>query len=369
MAETFISTTIPLEIRLPPSQYLQVSEAPLLDIFGAYDDHADGFKIHRGIKIVTSGSFESMIEAETFAKELSMTWTALLCFTMGVKASFPRVECVLQRIDAGGRYGLRVYSYGAMAISASLPLDIGLLTLIRERFAALPKRAMERVALAVRWYTVGLGQEDDLNRFLSHWIGLEAIGDVLHNKVHESDRAACQICNHPAGGHHRGSAGGMKHALAVVSGRSELYSELGHARNRLFHGLDEIQMHRETIFRNVAALETALARGILAVMTPAGSNEVLSAGEPLRTAETRPDLMFEATLLDLTDEERRLVLYRNVIEVVNKIDSGENGDDGGLTLNVRPGIGFPDGWDSRLVDRKFTWFKAPGVEFVGRMPS
>lgn len=209
-----------------------------------------------------------MNEAETFAKELSMTWTALLCFTMGVKASLPRVECALQRIDAGGRYRLRVYSYGAMGVSANLPLDIGLLMPIHERIAALPERAMERVALAVRWYTVGLGQEDDLNRFLSHWIGLEAIGDLLHNKVHKADRAACQTCNHPAGGDHRGSAGGMKHALAVVGGRSELYSELNNARDRLFHGLDEIQMHRETIVKNVAALETALGRGILEVIKP-----------------------------------------------------------------------------------------------------
>lgn len=362
MAETFISTMIPLQIRLPPSQYLHVSKTPLLDIFGAYEDHPNGFKIPRGIKVVTSKSFESINEAETFAKELSMTWMALLCFTMGVKASLPRVECVLQRIDAAGRYRLRAYSYGAMGVSANLPLDTELLTPIHERIAALPERAKERVALAIRWYTVGLGQEDDLNRFLSHWIGLEAIGDLLHNRVHKVDRAACQICNHPAGQDHRGSAGGMKHALAAVSGRSELYSELNHARDRLFHGLDEIQMHRGTIIRNVAALETALARGILEVIRTAGSNEVLSASEPLRTVETAPALMFEATLLDLTDKERRLVLYHNVIRVVSEIESGENEDDGGLMLKVRPGLGFPGAWDSRLVDRKFTWFRTQGVE-------
>lgn len=364
MAETFITTATPLEIRLAPTQYFHVSDVPLLDIFGAYEEDPNGFAIPRGVRMLTSGSFASMKDAETYAKELSMTWAALLCFSMGVKAALPRIECVLQRIDAGGRFRLRVYSYGSMAITPNLPLDVDLLTTIHQSIAALPERAMAHVALAVRWYTVGLGQEDDLNRFLSHWIGLEAIGDLLHNKVHIADRAACQVCNHSAGRDHRGRAGGMKHALAVVSGRPELYTEVDHARDRLFHGLDDIQLHRETIVRNVATLELALARGILEVITSPGSNEVLSASEPLRTVGPSPDLMFEATLLDLTDEELRLILYHKAVQVLSEVESGQNEDDGGLRLNVKPGISFPDAWDPRLVDRSFTWFTAQGIEYV-----
>lgn len=363
MAETFITTMIPLEIRLPPTQCLGVSEAPLLDILGVYDDHASGFKIPRGVKVVTSGNFESMDAAETFAKELSMTWTALMCFTMGVKANLPRVECVLQRIDLGGRYRIRAYSYDAMGMSANLPLEVELLSKIREGIAALGDRAQERVALAIRWYTVGVGQLDDLNRFLSHWIGLEAIGDLLHNRVHVADRASCETCDHPAGEDHRGSRGGMKHALACVGGSAQLYEQLDHARDRLFHGLEEIQVHRETIFRNVAKLETALARGILEVIKPAGATESLQASEPLRTVGTAPQMMLEGTLIDLKDEERQLILYHDAVRVLTKIESGQNDETGGLALNVTPGFQVPEGLNSRLVDRKLKWFTAPGVEF------
>ncbi len=356
----------PLEIRLPPGQLLHVADTPLLDIFGAYEEHADGFVIPRGVKIVTSGSFDNLEKAETFAKELSMTWAAMMCFTMGVKASLPRVECVLQRMDSGGRYRLRIYSYDAMVMSANLPLDTELLRRIHERIRALSGVPAERVALAVRWYTVGLGQTDDLNRFLSHWIGLEAIGDLLHNKIHKFDRAACRVCDHPAGVDRDGKKAGMQHAIAVVSGRADLYTELDNARNMLFHGLEEIQKHTRTIVRNVAALETALARGVLEVLKPDGSAEAESASEPLRTASASPQSVFEGTLLDLTDEERRLILYRNVIQVVSKVESGENDDDGGLRLNVKLGVSVPEILNSRLVDGRYTRFKTPGVEDMGQ---
>jgi len=365
-AETFLTTMIPLEIRLPPSQLRHVADTPLFDVFGAYEQHADGFLIPRGVKIVTSRPFDTLEEAETFAKEFSMTWAAIMCFTMGVKVSPPRVECVLQRMDSGGRYRLRIYSYDTMVMSANLPLDTELLTRIHERMGALSGMSAERVALAVRWYTVGLGQSDDLNRFLSHWIGLEAIGDLLHNKIHKFDRAACQVCKHPAGVDRDGKKAGMQHAIAVVSGRADLFTELDNARNMLFHGLEEIQKHRRTIVSNVAALETALARGVLAILKPDGSAEAESACEPLRTASPSPHAMFEGTFLNLTDEERRLILYRNVIRVVSKVESGKNDDDGGLRLNVKLGVSVPEMLDSRLVDRRLTPFKMPGVEDIGQ---
>jgi hypothetical protein len=362
-AETFISVLLPLEVRFPPAKVLHISESPLIDIFGMYEER-DDFKIPRGLNVVTSGSFETMEAAETFSTELAMSWTAMICYAMGVKASMPRIRCVLRRLDVAGRYRLRAYTYYAMEVEANLPLDVETLQAIRERIANLTDRESERVALAVRWYTEGLGQADDLNRFLSHWIGLEAIGDLLHNKIHAADRAACGVCNHPLGRDHRGRAGGMKHALAIQGGRADLFQELDHARDRLFHALDEIQVHRSTITQNVATVETALGRAILEVLQPPGWTENLSVSAPHRTETVRPQARLEGTLINLNDDERSAILHHNIIQLASRIESGENAEDGGLRLYVSPGYGVPESLSARFVDRHFRWLVPEGVDVV-----
>jgi hypothetical protein len=335
--ETFISTLIPCEIRFQPNQFLHVSDTPLLDICGAYEYSEDGtYKIPRGLRLVTSGFFNTAAEAENFSRGLAMTWMGLMCFTMGVKAVLPRTECVLRRIDKSGRYRVRVYFYDVAPSTVTRPLETDVLTTVQQHIAQLPQKEADRVALAIRWYTVGVGQPDDLNRFLSHWIGLEAVGDILHNRIHKFDRAPCTICNHPAGVDHNGRSGGMKHVLAVVSGRSELYQELDHARDMIFHGLEDIQVHQETIVKNVRHLEVALGRAILEVIKPLGSTEAVSVAEPLRTVGIIPQVYIDGTFID---------------QPLTETTSGKNDDDGDLTLTVKQSMVIKDTVKAQIVDK------------------
>ena len=365
MAKAFIATLIPCEIRLPPGIKLHVSDSPLLDICASYIEDPRGFKIPHGIRIVSNGTYTDLSEAEDAARALAMTWTGLLCFTMGVKAAFPRPLCLLERLDKRGRYRVRMYFYDVLPLSPSRPLLTEMLTLIHQRIAALPSSDdSERVSLAIRWYLVGLGEADNATRFLAYWIGLEAIGDLLHNRLHKADRAACTVCQHPAGTDHRGSQGGMKHVLSVVSGRPELYGELNDARDRMFHGLRDLEQLIDTIANNVAFLEMALARGILEVITPQGSSKRTSAAPPLRTVNTIPQVILDGTFIDLSDRERAEVLYTDAIKVSCDIVTAENEEDGGLTRNVEMVLDMPDSLESHLVDRKLTWVAPPEWEWV-----
>lgn len=363
MAETFVSTLIPCEIRLPPGVKLHLSDSPLLDICPSYEDHSQGFKVPHGVKIVSSGKHASLSEAEETAKALAASWTALMCFTMGVKAAFPRPLCLLERLDKKGRYRARMYFYNGPPLAASRELSTEMLALNWERIVALPKDdARERVALAIRWYTLGLGEADDTTRFLAHWIGLEAIGDLLHNRFHRHDRVHCQVCQHPAGKSHRGSKGGMKHVLSLVSGRAHLYAELDDVRDKMFHGLQDLQLLSQSIADNVGLVETALARAILGLIKPEDSNTRSSAGEPLRTVGVTPQVILDGTFVDLSDEERDLILYTSAFAVSFDIASGKNEEDGNLLLSVNVGLSGPESLVKRFVDQKVTLVSLPGFE-------
>ena len=198
-----------------------------------------------------------------------------------------------------------MYFYDVIPQSATRALSKAMLNLIWERVAALPKGdTLDKVALAIRWYTVGLGEADDADRFLAHWIGLEAIGDLLHNRMHKSDKAACEVCQHRAGRKHKGKQGGMKHVLSLLSGRPDLYAELDDVRDKMFHGLEDLRLLRPSISSNVGLVETALGRGILEVITPEGSPTPSSAGQPLRTVNAIPQVIFDGTFVHLSDEKR-----------------------------------------------------------------
>jgi len=363
MHRIYAASLVPCEIRLPTGKLLHISDSPLVDVCGSYLEDRDGAKIPQGLRVINDGIYTSLSEAEEEAKNLAMAWAALLCFTMGVKTVFPRPLCLLERLDKKGRYRLRRYFYDVLPVQPSRPLSIDMVASIRERLSSLVHgEESERVALAMRWYLVGLGESDDAMRFLAYWIGLEAIGDLLHRRLHIADRAACPICDHQAGLSHRGRRGGMKHVLSVVSGKPQLFEELDHARDKIFHGLKDLQQLFRVIVDNVALLETALGRGILEVITPQGSGESTSAAEPFRTSNVPPQFILEATLIDLSEEERNSMLYGSPFIMSSEIVSLEDAEDDSLLLEANHTLHVPTFLRSRLVDSKLRVISPLGME-------
>ena len=363
MSRVFIANLIPCEIRLPTGKVLHISDSPLLDVCGSYLEDRGGVRIPQGLRVINDGVYASLSEAEEEAKNLAMTWGALLCFTMGVKTVFPRPLCLLECLDKKGRCRLRRYFYNVLPLQPSRPLAVDMVASIRERLSSLVGgEESERVALAMRWYLVGLGESDDAMRFLAYWIGLEAIGELLHRRLHMADRAACRICDHQAGLSHKGRRGGMKHVLSVVSGKPQLFEELDSARNKMFHGLKDLQQLYRVIVDNVVLLETALGRGILEVITPQGSGESTSAADPFRTANVAPQFILEATVIDLSEEERNSMLYGNALMMSSEIVSLEDAEDDNLLLEANHTLHVPAFLRSRLVDSKLKVISPLGME-------
>ena len=363
MRRFYISSLIPCEIYLPPEQVLRISDSPVIDVCNSYLEYSEDIRIPQGVRIVGEGVFENMSEAEQWGRGLAMSWAGLLCFTMGVRSVFPRPLCLLEELDKTGRYRMRKYWYDVLPSPPGRPLSFEMLTSIHQRLSSLPKNDdSDRISLAMRWYLTGLGEADDSVRFLAHWIGMEAIGDILHRRLHTSGRSACAVCDHKAGERHRGRQGGMKHVLSVVSGQPKLYEILDHTRDRMFHGLEDLQGLMNVIVDNVAVLETALGRGILEAITPQGSGQSTSATEPMRSVNTFPQVILNATVIDLTEEERNLLLYHDPLKISSSVVSVEYADDGKLMMSLNYALSGPPSLQPRVVDQRFSLISPPGMD-------
>ncbi|MPZ49589.1 MAG: hypothetical protein GEU75_09880 [Dehalococcoidia bacterium] len=132
----------------------------------------------------------------------------------------------------------------------------------------------------------------------------------------------------------------------------------------IFHGLQDIQVHQATIVNNVQHLEVALVRAILEIIRPVGATDAESVAEPLRTVGTIPQVIVDGTFIDLTDDERKEVLYRFPFKPITETTSGKNDDDGDLTLSVKQGLGVWDTLKAPLVDKRITFVAGSGVQLV-----
>jgi hypothetical protein len=90
----------------------------------------------------------------------------------------------------------------------------------------------------------------------------------------------------------------------------------------------------------------------------------VSVAEPLRTVGIIPQVYIDGTFIDLTDEERLEVLYRNPFQPLTETTSGKNDDDGDLTLTVKQSMMIQDTVKAQIVDKRVTFVSGSGTQLI-----
>jgi hypothetical protein len=291
-----------------------------------------------------------------------MSWGGTICFVMGVPVVFPRPLTILQEIDAKGRYRFRTYFYETSGILATRLFNMEEWFTVQQRIQGLDSAGKDRIALAIRWYGLGLGEKDSTLQFLAYWIALEALGDELNRRFHKAgEKAPCLTCRNQAGKGRSGSKAGMTHMLALVAGDAGLFDTLQDTRNKMFHGLKDIHAIASSITAHLGELQTAVIQATLTVLTPPGSVDRSTAFKPERSVTHQPQIIVEGTILDATPEERTEILYRAGFVAERVHQKWTNTPDGDIevTGDFRLGGVIPR---HRLADLRITHVPPAGVE-------
>jgi hypothetical protein len=260
----------------------------------------------------------------------------------GTELAFPRPLVGLERldrVDRVDRYRIRCHTYDTNRINPTVPLSIDEWSSLREHLQAVEGDLFDRLLLALRWYLVGIGEIDAFNRFLSNWIALEAVGHHLNLRFHKVPPAGCSTCETSAGRRDSKKAG-LQHLFAALTGNPALSGELQQARNEMFHGLRNLEELQSVINGHVDTVATATARAILTLVTPDGSPspEVLA---PIRSFEREPDIVFDATIVKLSERDRIGVLYQDIVKLESEVVSGSNAADGGPEIQANYTLSGP----------------------------
>jgi hypothetical protein len=329
----------------PPDRLITVSDSiPSLQIVGQTEER-HGIRVPVGLRIVAELDAPTLDRAVDLAGQASMTLVGVVCFATGVRYGRPFPVLALQPLEPTGSYFWRQYFYGVIPMSASHSVPLDDLDLILMRLSELAdQKTKERIALAVRWYTTGIGEVDLANRFLSYFIALEAIAPPLSGAFHKSgELAVCQTCGWmgirgttPTSAEkekrtpHRA---GMQHILSLVGNDRELYGRLNRLRNDMFHGLRNLDQMVGAVQEGVPSLEVAVGRGILTLLADGAGHE-MSAGEPLHD-EKKPQAVWEGTITDLSDELLNQALYRHELFSIEVRDCQVNLTEEGTVVKGR----------------------------------
>jgi hypothetical protein len=305
-----------------------------------------GIRVPVGLRIVVELDAPTLDRAVDLAGQESMTIVGVVCFAAGVRYGRPFPVLALQRLETSGHYFWRQYFYSVIPMSASQAVPLDALDLILKRLSRLAdEKTKERIALAVRWYTTGIGEADLANRFLSYFIALEAIAPPLSGVFHKSgELAACETCGWkgiigtaPTAGEKEKRAphrAGMQHILSLVGNDPELYGRLNRVRNDMFHGLRNLDQMIGAVKEGVPSLEVAVGRGILTLLAATEDGHEMSAGEPLHD-ERKAQAVWEGTIADLSDELLNEALYRHDLFSIEVRDCQANLTEEGTVIKGR----------------------------------
>lgn len=352
----------PCPARFPPNRAITISLSSMtVKIIGEYQQDTAGVNVPSGIRTIVTLDASSLDEAIEEARNASMTYLALSCLAAGVPYSPPRPHATLEAIDKVGRYRYRQYFYNVYPISPTQPVPIDAFQTIYERLAGINDDTLrERLALAVRWYTVGLGQIDRVNQFLTYWIALEAIGRHLNTRFHTAGvRALCATCQNQVGKDRDRGHAGMQHILAMASGDASLYQCLNDVRDRMFHGLKSLQELQAAVTGNISYLETAVARGILTLLTPTGETRPTSANAPLGVRDDA-QVVWECTLIDLPKNLLTKALYGELFKLEYQVSEAQSDETGAVTVNGHPVLQSVEGLV--FADQHLQVVQTPGLD-------
>ncbi len=137
--------------------------------------------LHTGLNIITTLKANSLEEAEETSKNFVETTLNLISFSTLTSCSAAKLVSIINVSDANTEaHPFIHYAY---------PFDeqeiIGSLSVIneptfRESFDAYTKSShQQRTLRALTWLRKGIGEENSVDEFISHWIGLEVIKHVL----------------------------------------------------------------------------------------------------------------------------------------------------------------------------------------------
>lgn len=317
---------------LPPNKLVEIPHPGFsLHIAGQVKE-GYGIDMPTGLRLIVELDAPTLDQAVDVAAQISMTFVGLVCFAAGVRYGRPFPVLALQRLEDSSRYLYRQYFYDAIPVSAGHAVPLDALEDILVRLSQMPDgKDKDRIALAVRWYTTGIGEGDLVNRFLSYFIALEAIGPPLSAAFHKTgELATCETCGWegikgtaPTKAEKQKRAphrAGMQHILSLAEGDTGLYSRLCSVRNDMFHGLRNLDQLVDAVRANVRLLETAVGRGILTLLAATGDGHEMTANEPLHD-ERKLHAVWEGTIVNLSDDLVKTALYRQELFSIEVRDS------------------------------------------------
>lgn len=190
IAEPYMKEIGELEINLIESNKLILIK--LVD----NKDIQEGLAIHRGLRAIVNIQAESMNEATEMARVRVEGFLTMLTFI--TNATVGEVELYLgyeTTEDVTSTEYIQIEYLKSDLFKRKRMVDH---TIFQQLGEKLLRNNNKRISRAVRWYRKGLIEVDPLDRFMSYWIGLENLNNILMEKLgHNTEVRLCSSCGAP----------------------------------------------------------------------------------------------------------------------------------------------------------------------------
>jgi hypothetical protein len=367
MREYQVAYVTPCRARLPAGVLWTMGQPPkVVHIAGEYREGIGGASISVGLRVVAFLEAEARQRAEERAREWTMMWTTLACFAAGVEVGgMPRLVATLERLDDEGRFAFTQFFYRLHDVPPTRLVPFEALSSLYDGLLAITDEDLNRrLALAIRWYTVGMGEIDSINRFLSYWVALEAIGPPLAKALHpHGQKASCPVCRNPLGESRDRRIAGMQHVLAAVSGDPGLQARLEEARNNIFHGLRHLDELDAQVNEGREYLPSAVAHGILTLLASSRTGKEYWAEGPMPLAEF-PHARLDCTLIEPTEAHIKQALYGYLFKAEMRDVSATTQQDGDIAITAGVALSAPE--DLRVANERFAVVPLSGLNVTSR---
>ena len=270
------------EIAIPAPVHMPISERKALDAPSYYgceraywrlDTELDSNGTARplGVRLTAELQASNLESAEDAALHVGLRFSQVLAAYSGSPTQTPKLKRIGRIGESEGLFDQ--YDYFYLEGPDALP-RVGLRPYHLEKllswFGAFDEPTAYRLELAARWYGNSVGAQDPLDGYLAAWIGLESVGSIFGDQVHEyGPKVACNVCGNETGiDRNRGEAGIQHSVKAVAPEILQRYSivDLKRLRDVIAHGLKPAQPLRLAVRESLPDLQLAL---IFAVITTA----------------------------------------------------------------------------------------------------
>jgi hypothetical protein len=238
MNSRYETKTVTFRVRIETRSLLQAFE-PLSDDGVEIEKSKDGFVLK---KIVEA---QSAIDAENSARNWAQMLSKALSLVKGLPVQIGTISTNrISGLSAEDTYPLTV---GRASVKFPVaPLEIPLTQDILHEALSILKRIGspsldDHVRRAITWYERGLSGSDPVDRFIDHWIGLEALSKSYEGPVESSTCKSCGAIINP-----RPDAAVLRGFLDSIGFKSynRIARNLGKTRGSLFHSAEAMVQAR-----------------------------------------------------------------------------------------------------------------------------